>query len=131
MIERCCTIIFDSWYAKHLSHVLLLPVSGLNLWGLSESGSSYPYRGYIQVELKLPEKRHGKAKSVPVLALVCPDPRCSDNIPVLVGTNVCMVRLFTSNKEIAEADNIWSGRVCVPDQKAQHSPATKSPQRQS
>ncbi|XP_034740281.1 zinc finger CCHC domain-containing protein 12-like [Etheostoma cragini] len=79
------TIIFDSWYAKHLTHIPIHPVSGLNLWGLSEAESSYPYRGYIQVKLELPKKKPGKVRSVPVLALVCPDPRCSDNIPVLVG----------------------------------------------
>ena len=119
------TIIFDSWYAKHLSHVPLQPVSGLDIWGLSESESSYPYRGYIQVELELPEKTPGKAESVPVFALVCPDLRCSDNIPVLVGTNVRKVRPFTANEKVGKAGKIRAARVCVPEQKAQPIPATK------
>lgn len=69
------TIIFDSWYAK--------------------PESSYPYKGYIQVELELPQKsKSNKVKSVPVLALVCPDPRCSETIPVLISTNVRLKTLF-------------------------------------
>lgn len=120
------TIIFDSWYAKHLAHVPLHPVSGLNLWGLSESESSYPYRGYIQVNLELPEKTPGKAKSVPALALVCPDPRCSDNTPVLVGTNVSKVRPYNSNQEVEESDSVRVLKVNVPEQEAQPLPDTRS-----
>lgn len=121
------TIIFDSCYTKYLSHVPLHPVSGLNIWGLSESESSYPYRGYIQVELEIPERTPGKIKSVPVLALVCPDPRCSDNIPILVGTNVDQVRRFISNKHVVEPENILSARACVTELRAKPLPATKPP----
>nr|XP_054604917.1 paraneoplastic antigen Ma1 homolog [Nothobranchius furzeri] len=46
------TIVFDSWYTEHLSHVPLNPVSGLAIWGLSESESSYPYKGYIEGVLR-------------------------------------------------------------------------------
>ena len=121
------TIIFDSWYAKHLSHVPLHPVSGLSIWGLSDSESSYPYRGYIQVELELPEKATSRTKSVPILALVCPDTRCSDNVPLLVGTNVHKVRPFTSNQTVAGPDNIWAVKVSVPEQSAPIVPGVTPP----
>lgn len=121
------TIIFDSWYTKYLLHVPLQPVSGLNIWGLSESESSYPYRGYVQVELEIPEKTPGQVKSVPVLALVCPDPRCSDNIPILVGTNVDQVRLFTSNKQVVEPP--ISKSMCYRAEILTYHQASKSPSR--
>lgn len=37
------TIIFEQWYQENLSDVPIQPVSGLALWGLSESDVSYPY----------------------------------------------------------------------------------------
>lgn len=74
-------IVFDSWYTEHLFHVPLRPISGLNLWGLIEEDSSYPYWSYIQIALELPEKTPGKKnKAILALALMCPDPRCSNNI---------------------------------------------------
>ena len=73
-------IAFDSWFTKHLAHVPLQPVSGLAIWGLSDSDSSYPYCGYIQVELALPKKMASCLRH-------CLS-HCSDNIPILVGTNV-------------------------------------------
>ncbi|XP_073711543.1 uncharacterized protein [Misgurnus anguillicaudatus] len=115
------TIIFDSWYAKHLSHIQLNSVTGLAIWGLSESESSYPYKGYIQVELELPQKsKSNKVKSVPILALVCPDPRCSETIPVLIGTNVKGVQPFKSRAEKRELENVHSDKIQV--QEKNHSP---------
>lgn len=35
------TIIFEPWYQKYLSDVPIQSVSGLSLWGLSESEVSY------------------------------------------------------------------------------------------
>lgn len=104
------TIIFDSWYTKHLTHIPLHPVSGLAISGLSDSNDSYPYQGYIQVELKLPENVACDRKSITVLALVCPDPRCSDNIPILVGTNMQRVRLSQDTPQA-----VRSFRVHTPD----------------
>ncbi|XP_024118924.1 uncharacterized protein LOC112140234, partial [Oryzias melastigma] len=104
------TIIFDSWYNKHLSDIPLNPVTGLAIWGLSESESSYPYKGYIQVDLELPKKvKFKKVNSVPVLALVCPDPRCSETIPVLIGTNVRGIQPFKSEG----TDDVNSAKVEV------------------
>ncbi|RVE74756.1 hypothetical protein OJAV_G00024780 [Oryzias javanicus] len=104
------TIIFDSWYTKHLSDIPLNPVTGLAIWGLSESESSYPYKGYIQVDLELPKKvKFQKINSVPVLALVCPDPRCSETIPVLIGTNVRGIQPFRAEG----TENVKSVKVKV------------------
>lgn len=106
------TIIFDSWYAKHLSHIQLNAVTGLAIWGLSETESSYPYKGYIQVEMELPKgPRSNKVKSVPVLALVCPDPRCSETIPVLIGTNVRGVQPFKSRTKREDTENVHSVKI--------------------
>ena len=44
-------IIFEPWYQKYLPDIPIHPVSGFALWGLSESSSSYPYRGYVLVDL--------------------------------------------------------------------------------
>ncbi|KAL6459408.1 hypothetical protein MHYP_G00328800 [Metynnis hypsauchen] len=105
------TIIFDSWYNRHLTHLPLHPLSGLAIWGLSGSDDSYPYRGYIQVELKLPKNMACSTEPITVLALVCPDPRCSDSTPVLVGTNVREICPLNSvTKPVSEANCM---RMCV------------------
>ncbi|KAK0137368.1 hypothetical protein N1851_026432 [Merluccius polli] len=64
------TIIFETWYKQHLSDVLIHPVSGLAIWGLSET--SYPYLGYVVVEVEFPERVSGSKESISVLALICP-----------------------------------------------------------
>ncbi|XP_048021418.1 paraneoplastic antigen Ma1 homolog [Megalobrama amblycephala] len=46
------TIVFESWYSKHLSSVPIQPLSGLSIWGLSTA--SYPYKGYILVDAFFP-----------------------------------------------------------------------------
>lgn len=86
------TIIFEPWYQKHLLDVPIQPVSGLSLWGLSESGVSYPYRGYVVVDLEYPAEVLGTSQTVTVLALICPSPRTSDEASVVVGTNASHVR---------------------------------------
>ncbi|KAK2904105.1 hypothetical protein Q8A73_010762 [Channa argus] len=86
------TIIFESWYQKHLCDVPVHPVAGLALWGLSESEDSYPYRGYVVVDLEYPAKVTGSCKTITVLALICPSPRTTEQTPVIVGTNTSHVR---------------------------------------
>lgn len=121
------TIIFDSWYAEHLSHIQLNSVTGLAIWGLSESESSYPYKGYIQVELELPQmSKCYKVKSVPVLALVCPYPRCSESIPVLIGTNVRGVQPLKSRTKTDDIENINSVNIQVQENNHLPVPAVTS-----
>lgn len=111
------TIIFDSWYSENLSHIPLNPVTGLAIWGLSEAGNSYPYKGYVQVDLELPkESKSKKAKAISTLALVCPDPRCSDTLPVLIGTNVKGVRPLNANQKTKDSENFHAARVQVQEQ---------------
>lgn len=61
------TIIFEKWYRKYLSEVPVHPVSGLAVWGLS--GSSYPYIGYVEVDIEFQEKAIGGAESLAPQAL--------------------------------------------------------------
>ncbi|KAJ7986493.1 hypothetical protein DPEC_G00340450 [Dallia pectoralis] len=86
------TIIFESWYQTYLSDVPIHPVSGLALWGLSESEISYPYRGYVVVDIEYPAKVAGADQTVTVLALICPQPRTADQTPIIVGTNASHIR---------------------------------------
>lgn len=81
------TIIFEQWYSKHLADVPIFPVEGLDIWGLSEVGSTYPYRGYVVVDMEFPKKVVGTPATITVLALICPTPRGPDQTPIIVGTN--------------------------------------------
>lgn len=56
------TIIFEKWYEKHLSNVPIQPVSGLAIWGLSDT--SYPYLGYVVVDMQFPKELVGKSESL-------------------------------------------------------------------
>lgn len=85
------TIIFESWYKRHLSYVPIHPVTGLDLWGLSESNVSYPYRGYVVVDFEYPAEITGTKHTVTVLALICPSPK-EEQVSVIVGTNTRHVR---------------------------------------
>lgn len=98
------TIIFEPWYQKHLSDIPIQPVSGLSLWGLSESGVSYPYRGYVVVDLEYPAEVLGTSQTVTVLALICPSPRTSDEASVVVGTNASHVRRLVNQCIVDDID---------------------------
>lgn len=87
------TIIFEKWYQEHLSHIPIQPVSGLAIWGLSDE--SYPYQGYIVVDVQFPKELTGTLETLSVLALVCPGPNTPDQTPVILGTNASLFqRLF-------------------------------------
>ncbi|XP_037833479.1 uncharacterized protein LOC119617377 [Kryptolebias marmoratus] len=79
------TIIFQEFYEKHLSDIPIQPVSGLAIWGLSDT--SYPYSGYIVVDMQFPKELTGKSETLSVLALICPGPNTPDQVPVILGTN--------------------------------------------
>ena len=97
------TIIFETWYRQHMSDVPIHPVSGLAIWGLSET--SYPYLGYVVVDMEFPESVTGSPESISVLALICPGPRTPDQIPVILGTNASLFkRLSTLCKESTGVD---------------------------
>lgn len=65
------TILFESWYSCFLSDVPILPLTDLAIWGLSDF--SYPYTGYVAVELGLPANSKKVEETVTLLALICPD----------------------------------------------------------
>lgn len=79
------SIIFESWYRKFLPSTPIYPVAKLDIWGLSDS--SYPYLGYVVVDMQFPKKVTGAPTTMSVLALICPDPPGPDQTPVIIGTN--------------------------------------------
>lgn len=79
------SIIFESWYKRYLSDTPINPVTNLDIWGLSDS--SYPYLGYVIVDMEFPKKVTGAPALLSVLALICPDPPGPDQTPVIIGTN--------------------------------------------
>ncbi|KAI7799692.1 hypothetical protein IRJ41_009439 [Triplophysa rosa] len=97
------TIVFENWYKKYLSEVPIHPVSGLAVWGLSDS--SYPYLGYAVVTVEFPEKITGNSETISVLALICPGPKSPDQTPVILGTNASLfTRLAQLCKESTGTD---------------------------
>ncbi|XP_076850337.1 uncharacterized protein LOC143500204 [Brachyhypopomus gauderio] len=88
------TIIFEDWYNQYLSYVPIQQVSGLAIWGLSES--SYPYKGYVVVDVQFPKEFTGSIETLSVLALICPGPKTPDQTPVILGTNASLFRRLAS-----------------------------------
>lgn len=78
------SIVFEGWYSQHLSHLPLHPISSLDLWGLGQT--SYPYTGFIAMEMQFPEDGNQCAPKL-VLALVCPETNGPDQPPIIIGTN--------------------------------------------
>ncbi len=56
-------IVFENWYSNNLS----------DEWGLSSF--SYPYKGYIVVDVTFPASVTGVEESLCILAMVCPEPK--------------------------------------------------------
>ncbi|XP_076830977.1 uncharacterized protein LOC143476602 [Brachyhypopomus gauderio] len=112
------TIIFETWYKQYLSDVPIHPVSGLAIWGLSEN--SYPYLGYVVVDMEFPESISGSTESISVLALICPGPRTPDQIPVILGTNASLFKRLakvcrkTAGVDLAETLGIRTEEVVQP-----------------
>ncbi len=78
-------------------------MSGLAVWGLSDS--SYPYIGYVVVDIEFQEKAIGGAESLSVLALICPGPTSPDQTAVIIGTNASLFsRLAQLCKESTGTD---------------------------
>ena len=58
------TIIFDTWQKRYLPNVPIHPLTGLSIWGLSSS--SYPYQGYVVVDVEFPARLTGVSESISV-----------------------------------------------------------------
>ncbi|KAK0145272.1 hypothetical protein N1851_015815 [Merluccius polli] len=97
------TIIFDKWQKRYLPNVPIHPITGLSIWGLSST--SYPYQGYVVVDVEFPATLTGVSESISVLALICPEPKGPDHIPVIIGTNANLFhRLAALCKDADTAD---------------------------
>lgn len=104
------TIVFEHFHEKHLSNVPIQPLSGLSIWGLS--ASTYPYKGYILVDVSFPESLTGVKETVPVLALVCPELRGPKQVPVIIGTNASFFqKLISLGQESEVSDTVHSLRI--------------------
>lgn len=104
------TIVFEQWYSKYLSHVPIQPLAGLSIWGLSES--SYPYKGYIVIDISFPSILTGEAETVSILALVCPEPQSTQQVPVIIGTNANFFqRLTTFSLDSSASNQAYSLRI--------------------
>ncbi len=79
------TIVFENWYAKNLSDVPIHHLTGLSIRGLSSS--TYPYKGYIIVDVTFPAAVTGVEESLCILTLVCPELQVPSQLPVIIGTN--------------------------------------------
>lgn len=92
------TLLYRSFYDKYLTHLPMLSISSLQIWGLSPA--DYPYDGYLSLKLEFREADVGVTETIDALVLVCPDPVVKDNAAILVGTNTPTVRrLLKSYKE--------------------------------
>lgn len=103
------TIVFESWYQQYLSHVPLMLLSDLVIWGLSDS--TYPYKGYIVVELTFPDVRQLSEEKVPILAPVCPDPKSPDPVSVILGTNTSKLNTLLAHRELVNSSTVKSLRI--------------------
>lgn len=103
------TIVFDQWYSKHLSQLPLHPLTGLSIWGLSSS--SYPYKGYIIVDVLLPASITGVKEKVSILALVCPEPQGPQQCPVIIGTNASFFKRLTLLNQDVNDNQVNSMRI--------------------
>lgn len=84
------TLLYRSFYEKHLKHLPLTPIENLEIWGLSSQ--RYPYDGCLSLKLEFPGSVAGVAESIDALVLVCPDPIMKGDVNILVGTNTAVVK---------------------------------------
>nr|XP_055033931.1 uncharacterized protein LOC129422186 [Misgurnus anguillicaudatus] len=104
------TLVFDTWYSQNLPDVPIHPLTGLSIWGLGSS--SYPYKGYIVVDVSFPVSLTGVEESVSILALVCPDPKGPPQFPVIIGTNASFFQRLTAlNKPTSETNTAHTLRI--------------------
>lgn len=114
------TIIFEDWYRRYLPDLTIHSVTGLAIWGLSES--TYPYLGYVVVDLEFPEKVTGSQDTISVLALICPGPSSPDQTPVILGTNANLFKRLAQlckdreGVDIAQVFGITVGADVLPSE---------------
>ncbi len=97
------TIVFESWYSRNLPDVPVHPLAGLSIWGLSSC--SYPYQGYIVIDVTFPVILTGAEETLSILALVCPDPQGPTQFPVIIGTNASFFQRLTASNGTTNGRN--------------------------
>lgn len=84
------TLIYRDFYDKHLAHIPLRKLNGLEIWGIGTK--SLPYDGYVIVHLEFGPSIMGQSESSETLAIVCSRPPGANRSSVIVGTNTGVVR---------------------------------------
>ncbi len=97
------TIVFESWYSRYLPDVPVHPLAGLSIWGLSSC--SYPYQGYIVIDVTFPVILTGAEETLSILALVCSDPQGPTQFPVIIGTNASFFQRLTASNGTTNGRN--------------------------
>ncbi|KAL1273006.1 hypothetical protein QQF64_028868 [Cirrhinus molitorella] len=70
------------------------------------SSSSYPYKGYIVVDVTFPAAVTGVEESLSILALVCPDPQGPPQVPVIIGTNASFFKRLAALSQGNEGSSV-------------------------
>ncbi|KAL0198818.1 hypothetical protein M9458_007358, partial [Cirrhinus mrigala] len=121
------TIVFDSWFSRNLPDVPIHPLTGLSIWGLSSS--SYPYKGYIVVDVTFPASVTGVEESLSILALVCPDPQGPPQVPVIIGTNASFFKRLAALSQGNEGAHVAHALKIQTRQSAIHLPQLRETER--
>ncbi len=103
------TIVFENWYSKNLSDVPIHPLTGLSIWGLSSS--SYPYKGYIVVDVTFHASVTGVEESLCLLALVCPEPQGPSQRPVIISTNASFFNRLAALSQEFEGSSVANSLI--------------------
>ena len=98
------TVISESFFKNVLKDTPLERLdTTLNIKGAG--GQTVPYLGVIRVTVQLPEEVVGTSSAHETLAVVCPDTRFLETVPVIVGTNT--LRLMAKSCE-RQGGRYWS-----------------------
>ncbi len=86
------------------------PLTGLSIWGLSSS--SYPYKGYIVVDVTFPASVTGVEESLSILRWYAQNPKVPHSCPVIIGTNASFFkRLAALSQELEGFSGAHSLRI--------------------
>ena len=94
------TTVSETFYKLHLPARQIQSVA--NLLDIEGAGGQpVPYVGYIEINLTFSKEITGRPEEISTLALIVPDCRSNQEVPVLVGTNVLdmLYETYTSYKE--------------------------------
>ena len=99
------TTISKSFHDTRLPFLPIMPLDGI-LEVEGAGGQVVPYLGYVEVDILVPESIAGKSELVSTLALIVPDCRSNAEVPVLLGTNVPLVRDLCCRNIIEQGNGV-------------------------